>query len=99
MFSRNATSTTKCRTPLCFFRFYPAYFRYRYRSRTGNVSENYIGCGFLDWKLGVDFCRRSEISATVSGDVIDWGRGCWFVVAPPSSATGLYQFIDWGRGR
>gem|GEM_PF-6271645 len=38
--------------PLCFSRFYPAYFRDRYRSRTGKDSENEIGCGFLDWKLG-----------------------------------------------
>jgi len=38
-FSRNAASTTKCRTLLCFSRFYPAYFRNRYRSRTGKVSE------------------------------------------------------------
>jgi len=51
-------STTKCRTILCFSRFYPAYFRDRYRSRTGKVSENEIGCGFLDCKLGVVY--RSE---------------------------------------
>ena len=38
--------------PLCFSRFYPAYFKDRYRSRTGKDSENEIGCGFLDWKLG-----------------------------------------------
>jgi len=40
-------------TSLCFSRFYPAYFRDRYRSRTGKDSENEIGCGFLDWRLGV----------------------------------------------
>jgi len=29
-----------CRSPLCFSRFYPAYFGDRYRSRTGRISEN-----------------------------------------------------------
>jgi len=30
----------KCHTLLCFSRFYPAYFRNRYRSRTGKDSED-----------------------------------------------------------
>jgi len=73
-FSRNATSTTKCRTPSCFSRFYPAYLRDRYRSRTGKDSEDEIGCGFLGWKLGALYRSRAGVLI--------------FVVAPQSSATG-----------